>query len=320
MRPFTFTLFTFLILLSCSKNKDYAISFANGKTLVSDTIPLKEIIHPAFMSIKNKNLIITSNKSDTMLFFYSLPIVEFIRKKGIKGNGPDDMLFPMFCETTSDDLYLWGYANLLKIKRFSIDTLANSQFKNDYFLDKYESFNQMHVVNDSLLIYSTIPSEFSIKKYDLINGVFLDEIKIETEDHNETFFYSNRGYMAANSAGIIYAYAFKKQIDIFNVDDLQKRNTLTGKYSYRQPIIGKFEANTYYNLGVFAGKKYFYALCQDENTSKNGKSIEVFDYSGRPVIKYFFDRDPDAFIVDEENGIIYGYSYDFEGYILKYDL
>lgn len=187
MKVLTYILLLFLITLSCSKSKEYTISFDDEKLLVSDTILLKEIMHPSFMSIKNQNLIISSNKSDTMIFFYSLPNVEYTHKMGIKGNGPDDMLFPMFCESTSDDLYIWGYANLLKIKRFSIESLANIQFKNEYYLDKYLSFNQMHVIKDSLLIYSAIPSEFSIKKYDLINSILLDEIKIKTEDHDENF-------------------------------------------------------------------------------------------------------------------------------------
>lgn len=70
----------------------------------------------------------------------------------------------------------------------------------------------MHIVEDSLLIYSAIPGEFILKKVNLKSREELGRIILETEEHGEPFFYKNRGIMAANDSLIVYAYTYKNKL------------------------------------------------------------------------------------------------------------
>lgn len=71
-------------------------------------------------------------------------------------------------------------------------------FIRDYRLPRYESFNQMHILHDSILVYSAIPGEFALKKISLNQGEETGRIGLETEEHGESFFYESRGILAAN--------------------------------------------------------------------------------------------------------------------------
>lgn len=71
--------------------------------------------------------------------------------------------------------------------------------------------NHMNVVNDSLLIYSTVPNKLDIEKVNLNTRQITGRILIEQENHKENFFDKNRGHLAANDSLIIYAYTYKNK-------------------------------------------------------------------------------------------------------------
>jgi hypothetical protein len=72
---------------------------------------------------------------------------------GRKGIGPDEFqLFPIIYQNIhSDKLYIWGYTPL-SIHGYTIhnDLLTLSE---SYTLEKYETFNQLHIVIRSKLIF-----------------------------------------------------------------------------------------------------------------------------------------------------------------------
>jgi hypothetical protein len=311
-----------ILFISCvDNNGDQNKYFDSTQSLTAEKIKIDSIFKPASILLKNNMLIFSAYNSPKMLYIYSLPDLDSLYAIGEKGNGPTDFeLFPMFCKSFSDDIYIWGYTPT-RIKQFSISPSRELHFKQDIDLALYESFNQMHIVRDSLLIYSAIPSDFSIKKYNLRSHDMEGKIDIKKDDHAESFFYSNRGMVAANDSFIIYSYLYKNQIDIYNVDDLKLYRRIVGDYSRNRIVIGDFENNINHYLSVLAGKKYFYAL-YNGNIASNEKdcAIEVFDYGGNPIKRYLFDIVPFLFEIDEENGYIYGYNDNYEDYILKYKM
>ncbi len=194
-------------------------SFPVCKKLIAERIPLEQVLSPGYLLNKHDVLFATGEKGDTLLYRYQLPDLSYIDRFGIKGQGEDDFqLFPMFAKSQTEDVYIWGYTPLT-IKRFSLDNDGRLVLKRKYQLASYESFNEMHVAMDSILIYSAIPSEFAIKKVDLNTGALLGKIPIETDRHKDSFFYSNRGYVAANDSFVVYTYVYKKQIDIYSIAD-----------------------------------------------------------------------------------------------------
>jgi hypothetical protein len=318
-------LFLFLIgvICSCERERGENIDkeFSEIRHLVAEKIEVDSIFKPVFVYIKGNCLIFSAYHSPRMLYFYSLPDVTFLSSLGRQGNGPNEFeAFPMFCHSSSSDIYIWGYTPT-RIKQFSITESGGLLFKKDINLAVYESFNQMHIVQDSLLIYSAIPSEFSIKKYNLNTNTIEGKIEIKKDNHPESFYYSNRGFVAANDSILIYSYVYKDQIDLYRISDLTLKKRIVGNQTNEKIIIGDSDNNKTYYTSILAGEKYFYALYYgDKAASEKDYTLEVYDYDGTPIIKYIFDIPPFMFEVDEKNGFIYAYNSNYEDYIIRYKI
>jgi len=247
-----------------------------------------------------------------MLYVYSLPDLKYLHRTGKKGRGPEEIpQFPMFCESLNKTLYVWGYGPKTVIK-FDINQKGELKFIDTIKLPKYEAFNNMHIFNDSLFIYY-LPDNLEIVKYDLKNKHHLDNIQMKKDDHNESYFYSNRGGIAANDSFVVFAYLFKKQINIYGLNDFKLHKEIIGDYKHKDPIVGDFDTPLYYT-NIVAGENFFYALC------KNNKSMEVYDYNGSFVNEFTFDITPSLFAVDESNKTIYGFANDdkYEPFLLRF--
>lgn len=289
--------------------------FDDEKLLREDTLLYDDIISPDFLILKGRSLFVASSRSDSMLWQYALPDMTLLGSGGLKGHGKGEFsLFPMFCRSCSDKLYIWDYTPLT-IKSFSLGIGQDIQQEEEFTLPNYESFNQMHIVHDSLLIYSAIPSEYAIKKINLRSGKEEGKIEIEKDDHEETFFYKNRGLMAANGKFIVYAYCCKKQIDIYRMADMKLYKRLSDRNAKPEIKIGDFEHTIQYYVNLVVGANYIYALCEGKEKEY---SLEVIDFEGRTVMRYRFVTAPFLFDVDEKEGCIYGYNPDSEDYFLKY--
>jgi len=295
-----------LLLSSCNGVRKKLPEFNGVNNVIADKVTIHEIIMPDFMTKTNDKLIVSSSESDPMIYIYSLPDLVFRNSIGNKGRGPDELSsFPMFCKSMSDDyLYVWGYT-LTSMKRLKFD--ENDRLINDttYNLPRYEEFNYMHVVKDSILIYY-LADNLTIKKYDLINEKYLEEIKYDIEDESGmgSFYYSNRGVLSANDSYMVYAYRYKRQIDIYDVNTFKLKTQIIAKDSGYKDIVNYVNA--------FCGKKYFYLLYRGVNKndwSSNTDTLEVYDYNGNPVKKYQFDKSPLIFVIDEDNSLLFGYSY-----------
>ncbi len=59
-------------------------------------------------------------------------------------------------------------------------------------------------------------------------------------------------------------------------------------------IANDIEDITYHYLNVYAGEEIFYALYVGHKEDDNflGRTLEVYDYEGNPIIKYTFDIIP----------------------------
>jgi len=298
-----------LFIYSCG-NDD--ISSPEKKELKSEKEVLKEIISPDFLTRVDNKLIISSSQSDSMLYVYSLPDLKYLNRTGKKGRGPGEIpFFPMFCESMNRTLYVWGYGPKT-IGKFDVNQNGELNLNDTIKLPMYEMFNYMHIFNDSLFIYY-LPDNLEIIKYDLKSKKQLDNIRMKKDDHNESYFYSNRGTIAANDSFVVFAYLFKKQIKIYRLTDFKLHKEVIGNYKHKNPIIGDFDTPSYYTQ-IVAGENFFYAFC------KYNKSMEVYDYNGSFVNEFTFDITPSLFAVDEYNKTIYGFANDnkFESYLLRF--
>jgi len=282
---YLFFLLIYSTLISCSQVLRNNESFDEHDTLYAKKEQVREIISPNFITKKGDFLIVASSNSNPMLYMYSLPSLELVSTTGNKGRGPNEIpTFPMFCESSrSPWVYIWGYQ---PTTLFSFDVSAGNFNKiGEHHLSRYEEFNNMHVLSDSLFLFY-LPDQLTIKKYDLKNQKWLNEIVLKKDSHNESFFYRNRGYMAANDSYVIYAYYFKKQIDIYDLRTFKLKIRINDGKTYAPPVPGSFEQVTYQYSKVYAGANYFYVLhngIKRADGSYINKSLEVYDYEGNAV-------------------------------------
>jgi len=312
-----------LILNSCSNPEKKTSEFKEITHLKAEMVNLNEILSPDFMTLKENNLVISSSLSKpAMLFAYSTPSLMFKSDFGNNGHGPNEIpSFPMFCESPgSADLYVWGYS-MDKIKKMSIRENGEVEYKEDIILKEYEPFNDMSIIGDSTFVfYST--DNLTVKKYDLVTGNE-NTITLPKDDHRETYFYSNRGCIAASESTLVYSYLFKKQIDIYDLSTLKLITSIGDGVEYPKPTPGDFSSVTYHYVGLYAGEKYFYALYDGGEMAKGGgrsRFLEVYDYDGNPIMKYSFDIYPLLFVVDESNRKIYGFNQKYQDNLLRYSI
>jgi hypothetical protein len=309
--------------MSCTEKHNHIPigNFSTRRVLIAEQIPIKTLIAPEFFMISSDYLSLYSSKKDTMIDIFSLPDLSYVKSFGTKGKGPGEFQnFPIPCKSNNKYMYIWGYTPVI-IKQLSIDSTFNFQVKSEYRLPAYEAFNQMHIVQDSLLIYNNIGTELSVVKINLKNHHETEKISIDTEDHNESFFYANRGIIAANDRFIVYVFLFKKQIYIYDVNTLKLTAKLIGVDNLPSITIGDFNNIAYRYTNVFAGEKYFYALYNKNNDYPFSQCvIEVFGYDGKQVIEYIINESIFHFAIDEVNSMMYAYDGTDENNLLRYAL
>ncbi len=295
-------------------------TFPVEKSLFAGKVTVDEVFSLSKMMCKGNYLFVSDVRSnENLVYQYLLPGFKCVYKGGSKGQAEDEFqIFPVFCNTPANKVYIWGYT-MFSIRSFTLDNVGQLSFERKYDLPMSgDIYNDMHIVRDSILVINEV-NQLAIKKISLNNQQVIREIKFKKDEHNEPFFCEDTGYMAANDSLIVYAYRYKKQVDIYNIDDMKLKKRLIGDEIAPHIVLYDPESTVYRNYGIFAGKDYFYVWCPSKWGAKKECSIEVYDYSGLPIAKYELDAMLTTFTVDERNRAIYGYSGEvFEDGFLKY--
>lgn len=111
MKSYLYGLLSLFLLAGCaSQSVEMPFpAFEQKAALKGEMLECKEIIAPDFIALKGKSMFVASSRSDTMLWRYELPDLLLQSGWGTKGQGKDEIgLFPMFCRSFSDTLYVWG--------------------------------------------------------------------------------------------------------------------------------------------------------------------------------------------------------------------
>lgn len=165
------------------------------------------------MTLKEGKLVISSYKTDTTIYFYSVPDLKYISADGRIGEGPMEFTFsPSFCENTSDEIVVNKLGNMLNLSVITLDSLNKMSVKKTFRLSMVDPLNNMFIKNDSILIYSDFP-HLSIKKYNLVEKEQVDEIKITKGNENGGSFHPDRGDVIYNDSTIVYTYRYRNRIE-----------------------------------------------------------------------------------------------------------
>ena len=301
--------------LSSCRDKQ-ALVFREEIPVNVDTITIHEIIVPDFLNNANGYLFIASDASKEKLHAYRLDNLSHTWAGGKKGQGPGEFqTFPMFCKSNTENLYVWG-ENVLNISKFKVGTNGALEKEKQFTLPHYDSFNQMHIVHDSIFLYNAFPNDLAIHIINLNDPKGKKkELKIG-KNTNEQFRNEDRGFMATNGRTLFYAYLYKNRVDVYDFQTLKLIKRQEGAYTHKKPTLDG--DNEQFYTGVYAGERHYYAL---QNNHKQGKyMLDVFSEDGIPLTRYTMNKCMHIFTVDEKGGWVVGYNYKDEDHLLRFRL
>ena len=284
------------------------------------------IFDPIEVVLSNKYLILKGMKSDPIFQQYELPNMHYVKSFGNRGRGPNEFSSPpmMYSLRGQEKIYIshscsegesfTGYLISENGDLIPQDTLIATNGNGLY--------NNYHIINDSLLVYNLLPNEFGIEKINLSTNSFPTKIQFTKNKHykGEDFFHPDFGTLSVNNQYIVYVYMFRKQIDIYNLDDLTLKVRLLAK-RHRQTITTSEQSKRYY-YDVYVTENFIYAVYIDPDTDdkKNKYFVEVFDFNGTPVKRYNIGTSLwGMFAVSSDDSTMYSYNWELEK-ILKFDL
>jgi hypothetical protein len=285
---------------------------------------IEAVLHPARMQTDGTNLYVACFNCDTMIYVFSLPDLHLRQSFGIKGQGPEDFLFPAFCSAAGREIALWGFADFRRIVRYDTGPDGIGAKKGEIRLTENKAYNQSQLVRDSFFVYNLLPQGSGIGKIDLYNGMALVQKEYPLDQAPEDIFYSsNQGSVAASGAGIAYLFYYRNEIDFYDPD----LNLLSSKTSANNRIhIEKrnhADCIIYYHQ-FFAGDRYLYALThggrQRTLAGASSSSLETYDWAGHLIARYSLTPAVELFVVDETTRTLYGYNVNDPDAIYKYDL
>lgn len=304
------------LFFGCGGAED--VVFPVTKHLTAEKIPLKEIVYPEEVMLADGYFVVSCSQTDSLLYFYTVPDLQFAGSGGRIGEGPDEFTYvPRFCGNKDRRLIVYGF-NSNDFREGCLDSTGGVALGKQYKFGRFEALNCAHIKDDSILIYSTL---FNVKKYDMAHGKPLDEVYLREPSSENSMFNPDMGYVAANDSSAAYVYNYKNRIDLFDCETLKLKKSITGPGEVK---IGRldFRNTNYYYIGVVATNNRFYVLkaVKDRKQEEYKATVQVFDNQGDPVAEYTFDIPPRAFVVDEQRGYIYSFNGYYQDYLMRYKL
>ena len=315
--------YVFLIIFySCQYNVKTGKKNLIPQKLTVKEVEFKETFDVLDMSIVDDYLVVTSSLSDTLIHIYSLPDLKLLNKMGLKGDSPSDLAFTLLLKGSSKNIFIGGFNGGRDIREFEMKDKSVNLVKTFSF-SSHEPLNDAYIINDSTIIYNSI-FDLVLRKINLINNASFDIHQYSKDDHQESFFYSNKGKMGVNEKSIVYAYFYKDQIDFM---DLEGKLITKIKGRTLSPIISldNFDRNYISYVNLYAGKTNFYLLYRGQTHAeyKNNNlkdKLEVYNYEGEISREYIFEIPPIIFAVDEKRNVLYGYNGMYKDVLLVYNL
>lgn len=302
-----------LLMFSCNHvNKEIRelVKFPNTLTLNADSVSTQTIYDNVYLTTFNNYFVVSSFQADTMLHFYSTPDLKYLFGGAIKGHSSDEFeSYPTFCESGGKHMYVRGH-NPNVIRKYSI---CNNQLQNEkeYKILLKTVPNDMHLLFDSLLYYMDF-SDHSIRVYNLggMSELLSTPIRDDLCRDNKNIDIE-MGCFAANSTTAMYAYQYKKEIEVYDTKTLLPRLCIKWDYKDQTLLVNTDRVDDiilHYTDNV-ATDNHFYLLYRgytprDKTFSSH---IEVYDNYGNPIIHYHLNKKVFSLAVDEKNGYFYGF-------------
>jgi len=299
------------------------------------------------LGIADSLLVITNDEDPYKIHIFNPLNNNLLTSFGRIGKGPNEFILePLYYnqfQYDKDGLNLWLFdRNSRLLRLFNLNSIrANDEkaIKKSVLLSGGHVYSELSVyyISDSCIVGS---SNISYGQFFIFNPIkdtidyfnyFPREKTSKNEVKRETInnYFAGTGRLNPSGSKIAVAYLFFNRIDVFDIHEkrlLSIRNPSEGENQISDKHdISSFADNKFGYYSLYCSEKYIYALkndCTRNNfTSGNYTSeIQVFDWSGLPICRYFLSHPIEFLVVDEKHKILYGGHYYTDGTISKFEL
>lgn len=289
------------------------------------TISLDSLTNPISLWCIDTLLIIYDAVEEGFLKFYSLNSYQFLFKFGKIGRGPSEYMAPGIYRNGPNEFIL---VEKLRYSLFNVDSiLANQDYVpvrcNVHF--GFSSVNHAGFINDSLLIYSCLVSDyqFSVTNIYSENTVNYSNYPNRIKDHrindfisNTKVYHSQKQLRPGHKDKMIIAYKYFPIIDFVTVDSLQTKriefpeNPNVHKIKILDKLNAVIEDPIVFYPEIYPTARYAYLLYYGTRQQQvfdrvQYPEVHQLDWEGNFVQRYRLDQYVSQFCIDENRQTIY---------------
>lgn len=295
-------------MAACSS--DTPAGFSEPATLKADSIAVNEILRPNGF-FPSKNAVAVKTPDADMFYVYKLPGFEFMYSWGKRGDGPGEFPSAVVEKTNGNgamavrtyrsgqrvcELYSIGKKGMEKTASFA-----------DYGFDANYSVAYV-VVDDSLLISSFIGNDndrtHTLKLMSVADGAVKD-VLYDFYEYTIPFGQNpnigrNNAHVSVYGRRMAIGYEEDGRIDIFDIDKHDRfvpvASTTDGPGPQKSDFNPDVSTVNLRYTGLYTDSDYIYAVnmrTDMQELTQNRQTdavLEVFDWKGRPVKAFRFDR------------------------------
>jgi hypothetical protein len=306
--------------------------FGEVVTLKGQPLSLKENLNPERIILKDKYLITSNQRKDSIFMIFELPDLKCIASFGVRGIGPDEFIYPNIVETPEDSILFYIYEGINeKVYKVTLKSL-----KPEYYLTlpKQRADKMIEFTDSKEAFYSSSATQgrmiFKFNKDSVPQANVYKDLAIPGIKGSWTTLIGDLGVNVVNGR-IAYAYKYFKRLKIIDMKSGNERNIIFDAKNLDKGLddFGTLApTNITHYWGMSSKSEYFWVLYSGRkpvdvyNDNRHNKKyiyVEKFDWNGNPVKKYKLD-DWGYFCVDEQNQILYLASTASALTLLKYDL
>lgn len=261
--------------------------------------------------------------NDTILKVFSLDNFSNPIGFSLKGNGPDDLIFPFFNqnqkekdELTLVDLNTWSINNInLLHQKKELLTVHKTPLPTDISPLKEANILSNHIIANDVDIFNK--RLFFIHNTNLnktINIPYYPCVRGEYKEDNLPFLYSNTLVTNEDSKSICIAMKKINLIQFYDFKGIKQKSIIIGN----QLLYPKYDSNFLdfpkapnYITDIYSTSKHIYCLYQGTKTDTS--TIFLFDWNGKHIKTFQTDKILTKIAVSTDNKYIIGLSLTSEG-------
>jgi hypothetical protein len=259
-----------ILLNTTCQDEEINKIFPKEKKLTAKEIPINEIIdlERSTFVVVDDYFVITSPRTDTVIYIYSLPDFHFVKCFGE-----------------------------LVMKRYKLSGIP-------YGIRNLTVINDSILFYVDDIPMKIALKSFDLKLGKMINS---RKIKVK-EHHEIEIEYSTLGILSANEHTLSYSYMYQNRIDFMHHNFSIKKIIKGVQEAISINPSNLRDSKIFYTCSYAGKEKLYFLYWGFSPNENNKQCIEVYDREGNPLIKYKLDVSVYFFTVDEKNNRIYGHS------------